>query len=123
MTVELLKHVTGCTPIEPCVVCEVVQFLKQKLRQPDFDQFVEILGSKKDTLTQSMSIDTLVENLPLESRIRNALTFGGCKTLEDVLRMSESQLRQLRNFGTGSINRLHSFLSLHGMKIGELDGK
>lgn len=65
-------------------------------------------------------LDTPVGELPLPVRVRNVLLlFAECETLHDVLRLSETQLLKLPNFGRKSLNELRRYLRIRGLQLAD----
>ena len=56
--------------------------------------------------------DTLVENVRFSTRIRNALTAGGLKTVGEIREASDAALLGLQNLGKASVTHLHETLGL-----------
>jgi len=56
--------------------------------------------------------DTLVENVRFSTRIRNALTAGGLKTVGEIREASDATLLSLQDLGPSSVTHLRETLGL-----------
>ena len=56
--------------------------------------------------------DTLVENVRFSTRIRNALTAGGLKTVGEIREASDATLLSLQDLGPSSVTPLRETLGL-----------
>ena len=56
--------------------------------------------------------DTLVENVRFSTRIRNALTTGGLKTVGEIREASDATLLSLQDLGKASVTHLRETLGL-----------
>ena len=56
--------------------------------------------------------DTLVENVRFSTRIRNALTAGGLKTVGEIRETSDAMLLSLQDLGKASVTHLRETLGL-----------
>jgi DNA-directed RNA polymerase alpha subunit len=56
--------------------------------------------------------DTLIENVRFSTRVRNALTTGGVKTVGEIREASDAMLLSLQDLGKGSVAHLRETLGL-----------
>ncbi len=64
-------------------------------------------------------LDTPVTDFDLTVRTRNALRKMNIRTLADLLRITEAELRSFKNFGESSIEEIKTMLAQRGLKLGE----
>jgi len=64
------------------------------------------------------SMDTPVTDFDLTVRTRNALRKMSIRTLGDLLRITEAELRSYRNLGEASIEEVKAMLAQHGLALG-----
>ena len=101
-------HDHGCTPLKPCVTCRSVRFLKAKLSDSDFSQFLEIATNAGSNSPAEYSaenpapLDFVLDALDIPVRITNALRNEDIQTLEQLLQKKPNELLRLPNFGNKS---------------------
>ena len=69
--------------------------------------------------TPELPDDTLISDVKLSTRIRNALTVAGLKTVGEVREASDATLLSLQDRGQGSLTQLRVTLGLpscHGVR-------
>ena len=64
-------------------------------------------------------LDTPVTDFDLSVRARNALRKINVRTLGDLLRVSEAELRSFKNFGEASLDEIKSMLAQRGLRLGQ----
>jgi DNA-directed RNA polymerase subunit alpha len=64
-------------------------------------------------------LDTPVTDFDLSVRTRNALRKMNIRTLADLLRITEAELRSYKNFGESSIEEIRAMLAQRGLRLGE----
>jgi DNA-directed RNA polymerase subunit alpha len=64
-------------------------------------------------------LDTPVTDFDLSVRTRNALRKVNVRTLADLLRTTEAELRAYKNFGEGSLDEIKAMLAQRGLKLGQ----
>lgn len=69
---------------------------------------------------QNAMLDTPVTDFDLSVRTRNALRKMNIRTLADLVRMTEAELRNFKNFGEASIEEIKSMLSQRGLRLGQV---
>ena len=69
---------------------------------------------------QSAMLDTPVTDFDLSVRTRNALRKMNIRTLADLVRMTEAELRNFKNFGEASIEEIKSMLAQRGLRLGQV---
>lgn len=120
MFILLIDHFPNCTHLSPCLSCKATSFLKNKLNDDDFQQLISLLRIESEgSIALDASIHELIE---LDRRSRNCLIAQNIYTVGDVLRLSESNLMRIPNFGRGSLRVLRETLEKKGRQIGELEG-
>lgn len=64
-------------------------------------------------------LDTPVTDFELSVRTRNALRKMNIRTLGDLLKVTEAELRSFKNFGDASLDEIKSMLAQRGLKLGQ----
>ncbi len=64
-------------------------------------------------------LDTPVTDFDLSVRSRNALRKMNIRTLGDLLRVTEAQLRSFKNFGEASLEEIKTMLAQRGLRLGQ----
>ncbi|BAM03807.1 DNA-directed RNA polymerase subunit alpha C-terminal domain-containing protein [Phycisphaera mikurensis] len=64
-------------------------------------------------------LDVPVTDFEMDYRTRNSLRKMDIKTLGDLLRVSEAELRSYKNFGEASIDEIKSMLAQKGLRLGQ----
>jgi DNA-directed RNA polymerase subunit alpha len=68
---------------------------------------------------QPALLDTPVTDFELTVRTRNALRKMNIRTLADLLRVTEAELRSYKNFGESSLDEIKRMLAQRGLKLGQ----
>ena len=68
---------------------------------------------------QRALFDTPVTDFDLSVRARNALRKMNIRTLGDLLRVTEAELRSYKNFGEASLEEIKTMLAQRGLRLGE----
>ncbi len=88
----------------------------------------DILASKEMTyddegdarrVKQDALHNTPITDFELTVRTRNALRKMSIRTLGDLLRVTESELRSFKNFGDASLDEIKAMLSQKGLRLGQ----
>lgn len=74
---------------------------------------------EKRTEKHNALLDTPVTDFELSVRTRNALRKMNIRTLGDLLKVTESELRSFRNFGDASLEEIKSMLAQKGLRLGQ----
>jgi DNA-directed RNA polymerase alpha subunit len=117
MSFSFSKHEAGCSPLEPCLTCRLVAFLRNELQPHKFAEFLELCGSKPITY------DTRLEDLygdTISVRTVNCLHNENIRTLGDLVRYNESEILRIPNLGRRSLNELKEMLASIEHSFGEL---
>jgi DNA-directed RNA polymerase subunit alpha len=64
-------------------------------------------------------LDTPVTDFELTVRTRNALRKMNVRTLGDLLKITESEIRSFKNFGDASLDEIKSMLAQKGLRLGQ----
>jgi DNA-directed RNA polymerase subunit alpha len=75
--------------------------------------------TEKHLEKQSAILDTPVTDFELSVRTRNALRKMNIRTLADLLRVTESELRGFKNFGEASLEEIKTMLAQRGLRLGQ----
>jgi DNA-directed RNA polymerase subunit alpha len=70
-------------------------------------------------LKNSAVLDTPVTDFDLSVRTRNALRKMNIRTLADLLRVTEAEMRSYKNFGESSLDEIKDMLAQRGLKLGQ----
>lgn len=121
----LTEHKDSCSPVKPCSNCQAVSFLRSKLGDLSFSEFIALLGEESGIpAIQIASPDTLLAELPeyrnLSERVRNCILNENLKTVEDLMRLTEAAALRMPNFGRVSLHELNGMLRSIGHRLGEL---
>lgn len=76
----------------------------------DHEKFVE---------QQTALLDTPVTDFDLSVRTRNALRKMNIRTLADLARITEPELRSYKNFGEASLEEIKTMLAQRGLRLGQ----
>ncbi len=71
------------------------------------------------TQRSAMALETPVTDFELAVRTRNALKKMNIRTLADLVRITESELRAYKNFGDASVDEIKAMLAQKGLKLGQ----
>jgi len=64
-------------------------------------------------------LDTPVTDFDLSVRARNCLRKMNIRTLADLLRVTETEIRSYKNFGESSLDEIKSMLAQRGLRMGQ----
>ena len=81
-----------------------------------------VIDDEADAVTdkQNAMLDTPVTDFDLSVRTRNALRKMNIRALADLVRMTEAELRNFKNFGEASIEEIKSMLAQRGLRLGQV---
>ena len=120
MTDIFQEHLSGCSPVAPCLHCAIVQFLKGKLTDTDFARFVEIInGVEVPSLEKSSILRTRIQDMGFTVRILGGMEHAGIETLGDLIKKTEKDLLRLPNMGKGSVSAIRNTLSDIGLRLAD----
>lgn len=83
-------------------------------REMEIDDEQEAKLVKQDAL-----LNTPVTDFELSVRTRNALRKMNIRTLGDLLRVTESELRSFKNFGDASLDEIKAMLAQKSLRLGQ----
>lgn len=75
--------------------------------------------AEKRAEKHSALLDTPVTDFELSVRTRNALRKMNIRTLGDLLKVTEAELRSFKNFGDASLEEIKTMLAQKGLRLGE----
>ena len=80
-----------------------------------------MIDDEKEKLTEKHNalLDTPVTDFELSVRTRNALRKMDIRTLGDLLKVTEAEMRSYRNFGDASLEEIKRMLAQKGLRLGE----
>lgn len=107
-----LRQVLGTDPNHPRALLFIKDVLESKGMLIDDDQ------ERRDE-KYSVLLDTPVTDFELTVRTRNALRKMNIRTLGDLLKVTEAELRSFKNFGDSSIEEIKAMLAQKGLRLGE----
>lgn len=74
---------------------------------------------EKKLAAHSALLDTPVTDFELSVRTRNALRKMNIRTLGDLLKVTEAELRSFKNFGDASLEEIKTMLAQRGLRLGQ----
>ncbi|MEM7682910.1 MAG: DNA-directed RNA polymerase subunit alpha C-terminal domain-containing protein [Planctomycetota bacterium] len=74
---------------------------------------------EKRTEQRNALLDTPVTDFELSVRTRNALRKMNIRTLGDLLKVTEAELRSFKNFGEASLEEIKTMLAQRGLRLGQ----
>ena len=86
--------------------------------QASRDMFVEE-EQTRDVLKRNALLDTPVTDFELSVRTRTCLKKMNIRTLGDLLRITEAELMNSKNFGESSLVEIKGMLAVKGLKLGQ----
>lgn len=107
-----VRQVLATNPNHPRARLYIKDILASKAMMIDDEQ--DKRAEKHNAL-----LDTPVTDFELSVRTRNALRKMNIRTLGDLLRVSESELRSFRNFGDASLDEIKAMLAQKGLRLGQ----
>ncbi len=120
---SIFRHGSGCTPINPCISCQGVAFLRRELGEAKFSEFVNIFScateETRPPAAPDFSLATSVHALGLKRRTLNCLVGHGVRTVSDILPLSAAQLLRIPGMGQVSLEDLEMQLQSRGLRIVE----
>jgi len=107
-----LRQVLATDPNHPraCLFIKDVQASNNMLIDDEED---------KRVAKQHALLDTPVTDFDLSVRARNALRKMNVRTLGDLLRVTEAELRSFKNFGEASLEEIKTILAQRGLRLGQ----
>lgn len=116
-------HLIGCTPLTPCDSCKVVNLLRKKLSDTDFNDLISeiraITGKIQGTFSalNPAPMNTSIDVLELTTRTRNCLVAENFLTIGEILGEGKVRLLKTANFGRKSLNELVGALNAVGLTL------
>ena len=91
-------------------------FIKDVLASQDM-----LIDDDREALLEKQSalLETPVTDFELQVRTRNALRKMNIRTLGDLLRISEAELRSFKNFGEAALEEIKAMLAQRGLRLGQ----
>jgi len=107
-----LRQVLSTDPNHPRARLFIKDVMASKAMLIDDEQ-------EKQLEKHAAMLDTPVTDFELSVRTRNALKKMNIRTLGDLLRVTEAELRSFKNFGDASLDEIKAMLSQKGLKLGQ----
>lgn len=107
-----IRQVLATDPNHPRACLYIKDILASKAMVIDDEQ--EKRNEKHHAL-----LDTPVTDFELSVRTRNALRKMNIRTLGDLLKVTEAELRSFKNFGDASLDEIKTMLAQKGLKLGQ----
>lgn len=107
-----IRQVLATNPNHPRARLYIKDILASKAMVIDDEQEKRI--EKHNAL-----LDTPVSDFELSVRTRNALRKMNIRTLGDLLKVSEAELRSFKNFGDASLDEIKTMLAQKGLRLGQ----
>jgi DNA-directed RNA polymerase subunit alpha len=107
-----VRQVLATDPNHPRARLYIKDILASKAMVIDDEQ-------EKRQEKHSALLDTPVTDFELSVRTRNALRKMSIRTLGDLLKVTEAELRSFKNFGDASLDEIKAMLAQKGLKMGQ----
>ncbi len=107
-----IRQVLATDPNHPRARLYIKDILASKAMVIDDEQ-------EKRSEQHSALLDTPVTDFELSVRTRNALRKMNIRTLGDLLRVTEADLRSFKNFGDASLDEIKAMLAQKGLRLGQ----
>jgi len=107
-----LRQVLSTNPNHPRARLFIKDVMASKAMLIDDEQ-------EKQIEKHAAMLDTPVTDFELSVRTRNALKKMNIRTLGDLLRVTEAELRSFKNFGDASLDEIKAMLSQKSLKLGQ----
>jgi len=107
-----LRQILATNPNHPRALLFIKDVLASKDMMIDDEQ-------EKRLAQQSALLDTPVTDFELSVRTRNALRKMNIRTLGDLLKVTEAELRSFKNFGDASLDEIKTMLAQRGLRLGQ----
>jgi DNA-directed RNA polymerase subunit alpha len=107
-----IRQVLATEPNHPRARLYLKDILASKSMQIDDTQDDKIAK-------QSALLETPVTDFDLSVRARNALRKMNIRTLADLLKVTEAELRNFKNFGEASLEEIRTMLAQRGLRLGQ----
>ena len=107
-----VRQVLGTDPnhLRACLFIKDIASAKRMVIDDDHEEQLD-----EDTVV----LDTPVTDFDLAVRTRNSLRKMNMRTLADLLRITEVELRSYKNFGESSIEEIKTMLAQRGLRLGQ----
>ena len=107
-----VRQVLGTDPnhLRACLFIKDIVSAKRMVIDDDHEEQLD-----EDTVV----LDTPVTDFDLTVRTRNSLRKMNMRTLADLLRITEADLRSYKNFGESSIEEIKTMLAQRGLRLGQ----
>lgn len=107
-----VRQVLGTDPnhLRACLFIKDIASAKRMVIDDDHEEQLD-----EDTVV----LDTPVTDFDLTVRTRNSLRKMNMRTLADLLRITEVELRSYKNFGESSIEEIKTMLAQRGLRLGQ----
>jgi len=107
-----IRQVLTTNPNHPRACLYIKDIMASKAMMIDDEQEARLI--KQDAL-----LNTPVTDFELSVRTRNALRKMDIRTLGDLLKVTEAELRSFKNFGDASLEEIKSMLAQRGLRLGQ----
>jgi len=107
-----IRQVLGTEPNHPRARMFIKDIMASKAMLIDDEHEAKLV--KQDAL-----LNTPVTDFELSVRTRNALRKMNIRTLGDLLRVTEAELRSFKNFGDASLEEIKAMLAQKGLRLGQ----
>lgn len=107
-----LRQVLSTEPNHPRARLFIKDVMASKAMLIDDEQ-------EKQLEKHAAMLDTPVTDFELSVRTRNALRKMNIRTLGDLLRVTEAELRSFKNFGDASLDEIKAMLAQKSLKLGQ----
>ncbi len=124
MALFLLEHMLGCTPIKPCLSCQAVAILHEKLDNSEINTLFGLArqaaspeGEDQDASSGNTVLARRLDEFELSPATTNALKGNEIVTLGDLICRTESEMLRIPGFGRRSLNEIKVVLQSLGLSF------
>ena len=107
-----LRQVLATDPNQPRARLFLKDVLASKEERIDDEQ-------ERKLAAESALLDTPVTDFELSMRTRNALAKMNIRTLGELLKVTEAEMRSFKNFGDASLEEIKTMLAQRGLRLGQ----
>ena len=122
MSISLLVHEEGCTPVNPCRSCKALSFLRTRLNEEEIATFlshlgVETGGKKVYSRDNPIPLDAPIKELGLTIRVSNGLLNENVQTVGDLVGKTEADVLRMVALGHRALREIKEQLSMMGQNL------
>lgn len=126
MTKFPFEHLDGCLPHTPCVCCETLVFLKDRLDSWSYRQFLNLAhkaygedGENTAEIQSDSPWEPYNTRMILSTRACNCLRKDELVTFNDIASRTEAELLRTLDFGPKCLGEVKEFLNGFGFRLAQ----